>query len=112
MSLPSLVPDAGGDAAAHELTVLVRPFDLVVGVEHQAEAALALVEVLQPLPCRDHIPWPLRDAVGIGLAAVDAGQAHTLDRRRGGRRPNTLHRPGEGIEVARRNDPAPAGGLG
>src|SRR5579871_845147 len=107
-----LVADAGGDAAAHELPRLVRPLDLVVRVEHQAEPSLALIEVLQPRSAGDDVARTHGHAVGICLSAVDAGQPDALDSGNGRRRPRAVHRPGEGVEVAWRDDPAPARGLG
>src|SRR6185312_7912741 len=107
-----LVPDSSGDPPSDEFAVLIGPLDLVVRVEHQAEAPLTLVEVLQPVAVADHVTGAHGNAIGVALAAVDAGQTHAVARRGGGLRAHAVHRPGEGVEVERRDDPAPAGGLG
>src|SRR5579864_3064311 len=88
-----LVADRGADAAADELAVLVRPFGLVEGVEHQAEAALALVEVLQARAGGDHVAGAHGRAVGVGLAAVHVGQAHAAGRLGLAHRGDAPHRP-------------------
>src|SRR5580698_8279260 len=106
MTRPS-VADGGGDAAADELTLLVRPFVLAEGVEHQAEAALALVEVLQARAGGDHVAGTHRRAESVGLAAVHAGQAHAPGWLRLRFGAHAAHRPGEGIEVRRCDDAAP-----
>src|SRR5271170_63301 len=113
MPLLLSVPDEGLDVAFHQLIALVQPFGFAKKEQREAQARTMFIPVAQAMAGANHVARTHRLEVGVGLSAVHAAPAlWTAGSRRPVARVFVFDRPGEGIEILRRDDAAPARRMG